>query len=49
MIYLGENICDISIDRVKMQVMNSRLGKTYTASYRTQQNNLNIKNNEQIF
>lgn len=37
MIYLGENICDISIDRVKMQVMNSRLSKTYTSSYRTQQ------------
>lgn len=37
MIYLGENICDIIIDRVKMQVMNSRLSKTYTSSYRTQQ------------
>ena len=37
LIYLGENICDISIDKVKMQVMNSRLNKTYTASYRTQQ------------
>ena len=37
MIYLGEDICDISIDRAKMQVMNSRLMKTYTASYRTQQ------------
>ena len=37
MIYLGEDICDISIDRVKMQVMNSKLSKTYTASYRTQQ------------
>lgn len=37
MIYLGESACDISIDRVKMQVMNSRLSKTYTASYRTQQ------------
>lgn len=37
MVYLGEDICDISIDKVKMQVMNSRLGKTYTASYRTQQ------------
>ena len=32
MIYLGENICDISIDRAKMQVMNSRLSKTYTSS-----------------
>ena len=37
MIYLGEDICDITIDRVKMQVMNSKLNKTYTASYRTQQ------------
>lgn len=37
MIYLGEEICDINIDRTKMQVMNSRLSKTYTASYRTQQ------------
>ena len=37
MIYLGEDICDISIDRAKMQVMNSKLNKTYTASYRTQQ------------
>lgn len=37
MIYLGEDICDVSIDRVKMQVISSRLTKTYTASYRTQQ------------
>lgn len=37
MIYLGEDICDISIDRAKMQVINSKLSKTYTASYRTQQ------------
>jgi len=37
MIYLGENICDITIDKVKMQIINSRLNKTYTASYRTQQ------------
>jgi len=37
MIYLGEDICDISIDRAKMHVMNSKLTKTYTASYRTQQ------------
>ena len=37
MIYLGEDICDITIDRTKLQVMNSRLRKTYTASYRTQQ------------
>ena len=37
MIYLGEDVCDITIDRTKMQVMNSRLNKTYTTSYRTQQ------------
>ena len=37
MIYLGEDICDIKIDRVKMQVMSSKLAKTYTSSYRTQQ------------
>ena len=37
MVYLGEDICDITIDRVKMQVMSSRLSKTYTSSYRTQQ------------
>ena len=37
MVYLGEDVCDISIDRVNMQVMNCRLNKTYTASYRTQQ------------
>ena len=37
MIYLGEDTCDIEIDRVKMQVMSTKLSKTYTASYRTQQ------------
>lgn len=37
LIYLGEDICDIKIDKVKMQVMNSKLSKTYTSSYRTQQ------------
>ena len=37
MVYLGEDTCDISIDRAKMQVINSKLNKTYTASYRTQQ------------
>ncbi|MBR2678476.1 MAG: metallophosphoesterase family protein [Bacilli bacterium] len=37
MIYLGEDVCDIDIDRVKMQVMSCKLSKTYTASYRTQQ------------
>ena len=37
MVYLGEDSCDIDIDRVRIQVMNSKLSKTYTASYRTQQ------------
>ena len=37
MIYLGEDTCDIDIDRIKMQVMSCQLSKTYTASYRTQQ------------
>ncbi len=37
MIYLGENSCDIIIDKSVMQVMSSKLGKTYTVSYRTQQ------------
>ena len=37
MVYLGEDICDITIDRVKMQVMAANLAKTYTASYRVQQ------------
>ena len=37
MVYLGEDVCDITIDRAKMQVMSSKLGKTYTTSYRPQQ------------
>ncbi len=37
MIYLGKDLCDITIDRAKMQVLNSKLNKTYTASYRSQQ------------
>lgn len=37
MVYLGENSCDIMIDKSVMQVMSSKLGKTYTVSYRTQQ------------
>ena len=37
MIYLGEDTCNIDIDRVKMQVMSTKLSKTYTASCRTQQ------------
>ncbi|MBR1386206.1 MAG: hypothetical protein IJ568_05210 [Bacilli bacterium] len=37
MIYLGDNSCDVFIDNVRMQVLCSKLGKTYTVSYRTQQ------------
>ena len=37
MIYLGENSCEVKIDKSLMQVMSSKLGKTYTVSYRTQQ------------
>ena len=37
MVYLGEDICNITVDRVKMQVMSAKLAKTYTASYRVQQ------------
>lgn len=37
MIYLGENSCDIMIDKVLLQVLSCKLSKTYTVSYRTQQ------------
>lgn len=37
MIYLGENSCNTYIDKVKMQIMSSKLSKTYTVSYRSQQ------------
>lgn len=37
MIYLGNNSCDIFIDKVKIQVLNPKLAKTYTVSYRAQQ------------
>ena len=37
MVYLGEDVCDITIDRVKMQIMSAQLAKTYTVSYRVQQ------------
>ena len=37
MIYLGGNSCDVKIDRAKMKVLGAKLGKTYTTSYRTQQ------------
>ena len=37
MIYLGENSCDIIIDDIVMRLFSSKLRKTYTVSYRTQQ------------
>ena len=37
MIFLGYNSCEINIDKVKLFVMCSKLGKTYTVSYRSQQ------------
>ena len=37
MIYLGENSSDIIIDKVVMQILSSKLSKTYTVSYRTEQ------------
>ena len=37
MIYLGDSSCDITIDDTTMQVLACQLGKTYTVSYRPQQ------------
>lgn len=37
LIYLGENSCMFMIDKAKMLIFNSKLGKTYTVSYRPQQ------------
>jgi len=37
MIYLGFNSCTVNIDKASMLLFNSKLGKTYTVSYRTQQ------------
>lgn len=37
MIYLGENSCDIVIDKTVMSIFSTKLSKTYTVSYRTQQ------------
>ena len=37
MIYLGQGNCDVTIDNVKMKMLSSVLAKTYTVSYRTQQ------------
>lgn len=37
MIYLGNNSCTINIDKTKVLLFNSKLNKTYTVSYRPQQ------------
>ena len=37
MVYLGENSCDVTIDKTTMQLLSCKLSKTYTVSYRTQQ------------
>ena len=37
MIYLGDSSCDIKIDNTTMHVLARKLGKTYTVSYRPQQ------------
>ena len=37
LIYIGENSCDIVVDKSIMRLFSSKLGKTYTISYRTQQ------------
>jgi len=37
LIYLGQNSCNIKIDNTNMKVLNSILAKTYTVSYRIQQ------------
>ena len=37
MIYLGHSSCSVNIDNTVMQIFNPKLGKTYTVSYRAQQ------------
>ena len=37
MIFLGYNSCMLNIDNASMLILNSKLGKTYTVSYRAQQ------------
>ncbi len=37
LIYLGDKSCEVTIDKTKMLVFNTKLSKTYTVSYRTQQ------------
>ena len=35
--YLGNNSCTVNIDKAQMMLINSKLNKTYTVSYRAQQ------------
>ena len=37
LVYLGQNSCNVFIDNTKMQIFNPKLAKTYTVSYRPQQ------------
>ena len=37
MIYLGDSSCEIKIDNTIMHILSGKLGKTYTVSYRPQQ------------
>ncbi len=37
MIYLGDNSCNVTIDKTRMQILCNKLAKTYTVSYRPQQ------------
>ena len=37
MIYLGYNSCSVNIDKATMLIFNPKLSKTYTVSYRAQQ------------
>lgn len=37
LVYLGQNSCNVLVDNVKMQIFNPKLAKTYTVSYRPQQ------------
>ena len=46
MIYLGENSCDIIIDDTVMRIFSTKLGKTYTVSYRTQQQAVSFRSED---
>jgi hypothetical protein len=46
MIYLGENSCDLVIDNMVMQLFSSQLSKTYTVSYRTQQQAVSFRSED---